>query len=97
MHRCIQFQILQMFFNYDLFEIGSIAFIISVILIKSFYNSLTPINNESLVNTSNTANSTSVIGSNSLQYLESGVQTANTQVEASVQATNTYVRNANIS
>ena len=81
-----------MFFNYDSFEIAVIAFVISGIFLYSVAS-----NNESLVNTSNTANSTSVIGSNSLQYLESGVQTANTQVEASVQATNTYVRNANIS
>jgi hypothetical protein len=85
-----------MFFNYDLFEIGAIAFIISGILIKSFYNSSIPINNESLVNTKqmpsdlDTIIQSPVSESSNLQYVETSVQTANTQVEAGIQAANTY-------
>lgn len=44
-----------MFFNYDLFEIGAIAFVVSGIFILSFYKSSVTINNESLVNTNSSA------------------------------------------
>jgi hypothetical protein len=65
-----------MFFNYDLFEIGAIAFVVSGIFIYSFYNSAGPINNESLVNTL----PNSEISNN---FLDAGVQTdVNISVEA---------------
>src|SRR6266550_4118464 len=79
-----------MFFNYDLFEIGAIAFLVSGIFIYFF--SSVPLTNESLINTPNTVESSSVIGSN--QYVEAGVQAANINVagaaDAGVQAANTY-------
>lgn len=83
-----------MFFNYDSFELGAIAFVVSGILIYSYSGyALVPhtkaINNNSLVNTTNTVESSSVIESN--QYVEASVQTANVQVDATVQAANHYV------
>ena len=80
-----------MFFNYDLFEIVSIAFIVSGILTYSLYNSSGTINNsKSLVNT--LSNSDVSDNLSTTQLIDVGVQTeANTQVEASVQAVNTYV------
>ena len=80
------------FFNYDSFELGAIAFVVSGILIYYYSGySVVPhakVNNNSLVNT-NTVESSSVIGSN--QYVEASVQTANVQVDATVQAANHYV------
>jgi len=80
-----------MFFNYDLFEIVSIAFVISGILTYSFYNSSGTINNsKSLVNT--LSNSDVSDNLNKTQFIDASVQTeAPIQVEASVQALNTYV------
>jgi hypothetical protein len=83
-------------FNYDLFEIIVIAFVLSVIFIYSYIKSSglyqpTFYNNKSLVNTgsaTNIAYSTSVINSNNLQLVNTGVQTEstfNTQVDAGVQ------------
>jgi|SRR6267378_113923 len=91
-----------MFFNYDSFEIVTIAFIVSGLLIckYSFYNSssIAPVNNESLVNTNTSLNSISKLNSNiqldnlpNQGYEEASVQTVDIQVDACIQATNTYV------
>jgi hypothetical protein len=91
-----------MFFNYDLFEIVAIAFVVSGIFTYTFYNSSGTVNNESLVNTNSMSpaslDSISKLDSNiqldnlpNLDYVEVGVQTTNIQVEASIQATTTYV------
>jgi hypothetical protein len=79
-----------MFFNYDLFEIIAIGFIVSGILTYSFYKSAGPINNESLVNTSALATNSDL--SNNLatnpasQLIDAGVQTeANTYVNTGIQ------------
>jgi hypothetical protein len=81
-----------MFFNYDSFEIVAIAFIVSGILIQSLYIS-SALPNESLVNTN--SNLDLSFQSNNLattQLIDASVQTdVNIQVEASVQAVNTYV------
>jgi hypothetical protein len=88
-----------MFFNYDSFEIGAIAFVLSGIFIHYFYNSKSALPNESLVNTNSSLNSVSKLDSNiqldnlpNLEYIDVSVQTeTNIQVEASVQAANTYI------
>jgi hypothetical protein len=83
-----------MFFTYDLFELGAIAFVVSRFLIQYYYISLTSSgsqpNNESLVNT------------NSLSNLDSNVQLTNLsnqnyvdavmQTEANVETINTGVQ-----
>jgi len=85
------------FFNYDLFEIGAIAFVVSGIFIYSFYNSSASINNESLINTLSMPSGPSDLSNNlttttASQLIEVGVQTeANIHVEASIQAVNTFV------
>lgn len=66
-----------MFFNYDLFEIVAIAFVVSGILTFSFYNSSGTINNESLINTNSTV---------SLSNLDSNVQLDNLPSQGYVNA-----------
>jgi hypothetical protein len=79
-----------MFFNYDSFELMAIAFVISGIFIYS-YSSAT-LNNESLVNTLPNPDLSNNLSNTSTQLIDAGVQTeANIQVEASIQAVNTYV------
>jgi hypothetical protein len=75
-----------MFFNYDLFEIVAVAFVVSGLLTFSIYNS-SPINNESLVNTNSSLNSISNLTSNiqldnlpNQSYVEAGVQASNLDV-----------------
>jgi DhnA family fructose-bisphosphate aldolase class Ia len=82
-----------MFFNYDSFEIVAIAFIVSGIFIKSFYNSSVTPNNESLINTlSNSDLYNNLANTSASQLIDVGVQTeVNINVEAGVQAVNTYV------
>jgi hypothetical protein len=90
-----------MFFNYDSFEIVAIAFIVSGIFIKSFYNSSATPNNESLINTLSMPSGPSDLSNNlantsASQLIDVGVQTEiNINVagaaDASVQAVNTYV------
>lgn len=82
------------FFNYDSFELGAIAFVVSGILIYYYSGysvvSHAKVNNNSLVNT----NSLSNIQLDNLpnhSYVDSIVQTDNIQLEASVQTANTYV------
>lgn len=91
-----------MLFNYDLFELGAIAFIVSGLLIQSFYISgligdqaeAAPSNNESLINTNSLSNLDSNVQLNNLSnqsYVEASVQTTNIQIEAGIQTSNTYV------
>jgi hypothetical protein len=82
-----------MFFNYDLFEIVAIAFVVSGIFTTySFYNNSASINNESLVNTLYNSELSNNFTTTSTQLIDVGVQTeTNIQVEASIQAVNTYV------
>ena len=86
-----------MFFNYDSFELGAIAFVVSGILIY-YYSGYSVVPhakvNNSLVNTNYSVNSLSNIQLDNLpnhSYVDSIVQTDNIQVEASVQTANTYV------
>lgn len=79
-----------MFFNYDLFEIVAVAFVVSGLLTFSIYNS-SPINNDSLVNNNLSLNSISNLNSNiqldnlpNQSYVEAGVQASN--IDAGVQA-----------
>jgi len=87
-----------MFFNFDSFEIISIAFVVSGIFIYS-YNSAT-LNNESLVNTSKALNSdlsrldlsNNLINNSTSQLMDIGVQTdTDILVETGIQTANTYV------
>lgn len=84
-----------MLFNYDLFELGTIAFIISGIVLYSYSKSAATTNNESLVNTKSSLDTIELQSTNlpesNLQYVDANIQTANINIEASVQATNTYV------
>ena len=76
-----------MLFNYDLFEIVAVAFVVSGILTYSFYKS-SPINNESLVNTNSLSNLDSNIQLNNLtSHVDAVVQT---EVNIPVEAT-TYI------
>ena len=83
-----------MFFNYDSFELGAIAFVVSGILIY-YYSGYSVVShakvNNSLVNTSNTELSNNLTPA-STQLIDAGVQTdADIQIEAGVQAANHYV------
>lgn len=84
-----------MLFNYDLFELGTIAFIISGIVLYSYSKSAATTNNESLVNTKSSLDTIELQATNlpesNLQYVDANIQTANINIEASVQATTTYV------
>lgn len=83
-----------MLFNYDLFEIVAIAFVVSGILTYSLYKSSTTFNNESLVNTLSNSDLSKNLATT--QLIDASVQTeTNIQVagaaDASIQAVNTYV------
>jgi hypothetical protein len=88
-----------MFFNYDSFELFAAAFVVlGVLTTYTFYNSSTTVNNESLINTNSSLDSIPKLDSNiqldnlpNHSYVETSIQTANIQVEASIQATNSYV------
>ena len=87
-----------MFFNYDSFELGAIAFVVSGILIYYYSGysvvSHAKVNNNPLLNTNSSVNSLSNIQLDNLpnhSYVDSIVQTDNIQLEASVQTANTYV------
>jgi hypothetical protein len=71
-----------MFFNYDLFEIVAVAFVVSGLLTFSIYNSSPINNNESLVNTSALATNSEL----SQNLVDTGVQ-----IDTSLQAATTYV------
>lgn len=76
-----------MLFNYDLFEIVAVGFVISGILIFTMYKSSPIINNESLVNTNSSLNTISNVQLENLpnhNYVEAGVQASN--IDVSVQA-----------
>jgi hypothetical protein len=80
-----------MFFNYDLFEIVAIVFIITGIFTYSFYKSLASINNESLVNTNSLATNSELnnnLSTTFTQLIDAGIQT---DVNIPVEAVNTYV------
>jgi len=74
-----------MLFNYDLFEIGAIAFVVSGILIYSLYKSAGTINNsESLVHTNSNLDTLNEVSNNltTFQLIDAEVQTeANLIVE----------------
>lgn len=86
-----------MFFNYDSLEIVTIAFVVSGIIIYSFYSSnfAAQNNNESLVNTNSSLNSISKLDSNiqldNIPYLvnvEAKVQTAHIKLDVKVRVEN---------
>jgi hypothetical protein len=90
-----------MFFNYDSFEIAVIAFVISGIFVYYISGkSSTTVNNDSLINTSNNLDLSSLDLSNNLtstslaesKLIDIGVQTdADNIVETGIQTANSYV------